>query len=162
MKPTLFTIVRSGRGELSTMSRPRGGDWLVDEMTALDAMGIDVLVSTLTTAEQAELELLAEPDSARDAGLRFISFPIPDRSVPDAHEYRSLVYELHDALNGGRRVVIHCRMGIGRSSLVAAGVLAAEGLRGNDAWEMVADARGLPVPDTELQRTWLSEVTETW
>ena len=44
---------RSGPGRLSTMARPRGGDWLADEMAALRRRGVDVLVCALTDPELA-------------------------------------------------------------------------------------------------------------
>jgi protein-tyrosine phosphatase len=66
-----------------------------------------------------------------------------------------LVTELVDELAGGRHVVVHCRMGIGRSSTVVAGVLMAQGVQARDAWKAVSDARGLEVPDTPEQRRWL-------
>jgi protein-tyrosine phosphatase len=131
-------------------------------MGKLRGLGVDVLVSTLTQSEEAELELLDESSAARTSGLNYITFPIMDRNVPDALQFRSLVYDLHTALHEQLNVAIHCRMGIGRSSLVAAGVLMLEGLRGPEAWATVADARGLPVPDTEFQRSWLQQVAETW
>jgi hypothetical protein len=39
MRPVLFTINRGGRGRLSTMARPRGGDWLTDELAGLAIAG---------------------------------------------------------------------------------------------------------------------------
>jgi hypothetical protein len=57
MKPTIFLIERSGTGKLGTMARPRGNDWLGDEMEALRDVGLDVLVSMLTSTEAADLEL---------------------------------------------------------------------------------------------------------
>jgi protein-tyrosine phosphatase len=146
---------------LSTMARPRGGDWLSDEMEALSSSGVGVLVSTLTPSEEAELDLSGESASAVSAGLEYISFPIQDRGVPEATMFRELVRKLRAALEGGSHVVIHCRMGIGRSSLVAAGVLVAEGTEGPAAWAAISDARGLPVPDTEAQRDWLNAVNDS-
>jgi protein-tyrosine phosphatase len=52
-------------------------------------------------------------------------------------------------------VAIHCRAGIGRSSLVAAAVLVLKGWIAADALAAIATARRLPVPDTELQRQWV-------
>ncbi|MFF3286479.1 hypothetical protein [Streptomyces sp. NPDC003023] len=48
MRPALFTVDLPGPGRLSTMARPRGNDWLEDEMIALNDYGTDVLVSALT------------------------------------------------------------------------------------------------------------------
>lgn len=53
----MFTIRRRRRGRLSTMARPRGGDWLTGELGDLAIAGVDVVVSLLTDAEAAELDL---------------------------------------------------------------------------------------------------------
>jgi hypothetical protein len=44
MTSRLHTVRRCGPGRLSTMARPRGGDWLADELAALRRRGVDVLV----------------------------------------------------------------------------------------------------------------------
>ena len=46
------------------MARPRGGDWLADEMRALSEAGADILVSALTTDEANELDLARERTAA--------------------------------------------------------------------------------------------------
>lgn len=65
MRPALFTISRGGRGRLSTMARPRGGDWLTDELADLAMAGVGVLVSLLADAEAAELDLSMKPTLPR-------------------------------------------------------------------------------------------------
>ena len=161
MKPTLFVIERDGPGRLATMACPRGGDWLDDEVEALQTEGVDVLVSVLTNSELAELQLSAEPELARQAGLTYISFPIPDRGAPEVAAATDLVGRLEERLAGGEFIVVHCRAGIGRSSLIAAAVLVREGLSPAEAWERISAARGLSVPDTETQRAWLAAFART-
>src|SRR5262245_53178012 len=103
------------------MARPAGGEWLGDEIQALRASGVDVLVSLLTWVEQVELELLDEEAWCQWHGLRYISFPIEDRGVPTSHRQTlELLEQLRSLLAAGQQVVIHCRQGVGRSSLVAA------------------------------------------
>jgi protein-tyrosine phosphatase len=155
MRATIFTVASSWPGTLSTMARPRGGEWLADEMAALRVAGTDILVSMLTASELRELELTEEAASAEASGIRFISLPTPDRGTPGAKAFRALVTELVEELASGRHVVVHCRMGIGRSSLVAAGCLLAQGMAAEEAWAAISDARGLAVPDTPEQRRWL-------
>jgi hypothetical protein len=72
MRPTLFTVDQPSPGRLSIMAKPRGGDWLTDEMAALHAAGVDILVCALTTAELHEVDLTEEPSTARDSGLEFV------------------------------------------------------------------------------------------
>jgi protein-tyrosine phosphatase len=76
---------------------------------------------------------------------------------PDAQQFCNLPRELQAALEAGKRVVVHSRMGIGRSSLVAAGLLVAEGKTVPEAFE-VSTARGMPVPDTDAPWRWLQPV----
>jgi protein-tyrosine phosphatase len=142
-------------GRLSTMARPRGGEWLAEEMEALARDGVDRLVCLLTDSELIELDLVNEPTLAREAGLEFVRLPVSDLEVPGAGPTAALAKDLAQSLLGDRHVVIHCRAGIGRSSVLAAAVLVVEGLTPEDAWARVAEARGLPVPDTEAQRAFV-------
>ena len=107
MKPTLFVIERDGPGRLATMACPRGGDWLDDEVEALQTEGVDVLVSVLTNSELAELQLSAEPELARQAGLTYISFPIPDRGAPEGAAATDLAGQLEERLTGGEFIVVN-------------------------------------------------------
>jgi len=159
MKPTLFTIPRPGPGQLATMARPRGGDWLTDELSSLRRAGVDVLVCALTDPELLELGLTDEPAASHTAKLEFIAIPIPDRGVPDPAAVTPILEVLHGHLAAGRHVVIHCRNGIGRASLLAAALLLREGLHPHQAWDRITAARGLPVPDTDQQRAWLDQLT---
>ncbi|MFC9324105.1 tyrosine protein phosphatase [Kitasatospora sp. NPDC057015] len=154
MRPTLFTLDVPGPGRLSTMAKPRGGDWLEDEMTALGAHGVDVLVCALTRAEREELGLTDEPRAAAAAGLRFVEIPIPDRTVPDPATVLPILRSLAEELRAGAHVVTHCRAGIGRSSLLAAALLILRGTDPDTAWARLEEARGLAVPDTAEQRAW--------
>ncbi|MCF2527623.1 protein-tyrosine phosphatase family protein [Yinghuangia soli] len=156
MRPTLFTVEVPGPGRLGTMAKPRGGDWLADEMRALAAAGVDVLVCALPAGERAELGLAAEAREAVAAGLRFTAIPIPDRHVPDLARVLPVLRTLAGQLRGGAHVVTHCRFGIGRASLLAASLLVLNGVAPETAWARLAAARGLPVPDTDEQRAWVS------
>ncbi|GAA2780397.1 tyrosine protein phosphatase [Kitasatospora paracochleata] len=153
MRPELFTVDIPGPGRLSTMARPRGNDWLADEMAALKDHGVDILVCALTGPELDELGLVDEPRAATAAGLEFVAIPIPDLTVPDLTILPTL-RGLAERLHGGAHVVTHCRAGIGRSSLLAAALLILNGTDADTAWKHIERARGLAVPDTAEQREW--------
>lgn len=158
MRVVTYEVERSGPGRLAISARPRGGDWLGEELVALREAGVDTIVSMLTPAEAYELELDEEAQQARSAGLEFLALPTPDRAVPGSSAFRDLLGQILRRLRDEQSVVVHCRMGIGRSSLVVVGVLRAEGLGATEAWSAVASARGLPVPDTPEQRRWLDHL----
>jgi hypothetical protein len=63
--------------------------------------------------------------------------------VPDPAVVTPVLEVLHGHLAAGAHVVIHCRNGIGRSSLLAAALLLREGLDPSQAWDCIATARGL-------------------
>lgn len=159
MRPALFTISRAGRGRLSTVARPRGGDWLSDEFGDLATAGVNVVVSLLSDAEAAELDLRHEADAAEAAGIEFHRLPTPDRQVPDRDATLALGRLLVQRLDAGASVAVHCRQGIGRSSTLAAAVLVLEGADAADTWNRVSAARGLPVPDTNEQRDFINTLT---
>ncbi|WP_040807218.1 phosphatase domain-containing putative toxin [Nocardia concava] len=158
MRPTRYTVDRQGPGRLSIMAKPRGGEWLEDEMAALKSCGVDILVCALTPAELDECGLAAEPHTARNAGLHFVPLPIPDRGVPDRESILPTLRHLAAELTNGAHILTHCRYGIGRASLLAASLLVLTGTAPTAAWNGVEKARGLPVPDTPEQRDWIGEL----
>ncbi|MEU6827541.1 hypothetical protein ABZ894_02710 [Nocardia beijingensis] len=158
MHPNFYTVDHRGPGRLSIMAKPRGGEWLEDEMTALKASGVDHLVCALTAAELYECDLGAEERTAREAGLQFVSIPIVDRGVPDQASVLPTLRHLAAELNDGAHVLTHCRFGIGRASLLAAALLVLNGTDPDTAWNRLEQARGLTVPDTPDQREWTNEL----
>ena len=159
MKADLFWIPGPWRGRLAIASRPRGGDWLDDEASAWRQADIDVVVSLLENDEAAQLDLLRERQAAEDHAINFISFPIPDRGVPSSmQEAVSLIAGIGAQLDAGKNVAVHCRQGIGRSGLIAAGVLMTSGASPGEAMQIVSSARGISVPETLAQRQWTEQL----
>lgn len=162
MTCVVYWVGRAAGLRLGIMPRPRGGEWLEDEIRSLRAQGVEVVVSLLTADEVEELSLGKEPALCQAEGLEFLVFPIEDRGVPSSAEEASrFVLALHERAAQGRSVVIHCRGGIGRAATVAALVLAAHGIPGEAAFEQVAEARGCAVPDTPEQRAWAAAMSQT-
>jgi protein-tyrosine phosphatase len=152
----VFWINPGANGRLAIVPRPRGAEWLANDLSALRRDGIDILVSLLTTAEAAELGLSLEQALCEEAGMEFRSFPIPDRCVPDSHrDLRELAEELATERRHGKNIGAHCRAGIGRSSLLLAAVLCVEGISPEHAFRLISNGRGLQVPDTPEQAEWL-------
>jgi protein-tyrosine phosphatase len=155
MKAEIYPIAGVPAGRLAIMPRPRAGDWLEDEVASWRGSGLDVIVSLLEDGEVAELGLQQEQELCEQAGLTFLRLPIPDRALPGSRqEVARLVEALVDRLRQGCGVGIHCRIGVGRSALIAACVLSARGMPLDAAWAAIAKARGLSVPDTAEQRAW--------
>jgi protein-tyrosine phosphatase len=159
MTPDLFRIPASWRGTLAVVTRPRGGDWLEDEVSGWRRAGLDIVISLLEKDEAAQLELDHEADVAKSKGIEFVSFPIPDRGVPaSTREALVLLTKTVAALEEGKSVAVHCRQGIGRSGMLAAGLLVTSGVAPDNAIGVVSAARGLTIPETPAQLDWIKHL----
>ena len=156
VKATIYSVPSAVPNRIAIVARPRGGDWLCDELSALSNEGIDVLVSMLTDEESNELGLDREPEECRAATIRFFNIPIPDRSVPaDKDDFLGNVEKLATMVREGRFVGVHCRASIGRSSVLVVSILVRLGWGANEAFDAVELARGCSIPDTPEQRQWV-------
>jgi protein-tyrosine phosphatase len=161
MGPKLYWIDVSPGGRLAISARPRGGDWLEDEIEGWRKEGVNVVVSLLTKAENEELDLATEASLTMRKGIEFHSFPIEDRGVPKSSaSVEKLVEQLSGEIHDGKSVVIHCRQGVGRSSLILAAVMVAAGEDLRQALSQISQARGVEVPETIEQRNWLSQFSK--
>ena len=143
-------------GKLALAARPRGGDWLDDEIADWKRAGISSVLSLLTPDEERDLDLLKEASLAKKQGLEFTSFPIPDRQVPRSEaELGHVLDKMNTVLASGRDILVHCRQGVGRTGLVAACLLVKAGMSPGGAVETVSAARGVAVPETIEQRGWI-------
>lgn len=162
MKVEFYWVDGPWPGKLAVSPRPRGGDWLEDEIAAWHRSGIDSVVSLLTSDEEQSLDLKREAVAAKAQKMNFISYPIPDLQVPGSPtELSSLLEQMNADLSAGKSVLIHCRQGIGRSGLVAACLLTTKGLDPASAVKRVSKARGLQVPETREQRQWIDHYAAT-
>jgi protein-tyrosine phosphatase len=154
---TVFWINPGANGRLGIVQRPRGNEWLQDDLTALRRDGVDILVSMLTRTEAIELGLAREQVLCEAIGIEFRSLPILDHSVPTAHrEMHELAEALATERRHGKNIGAHCCAGIGRSSLLLAAVLCTEGISPERAFCLISKGRGLQVPDTPEQAEWLA------
>ena len=136
--------------------RPRGEDWLNDELLRYKRSGVEVLVSLLEPNEAAWLGLTDEGPLAEATGMHFLSYPILDVHVPaNIATFRVFVAGLTDRLRAGERIGVHCRGSIGRSTVTAACTLIHLGWNAKQALKAIQAARGCVVPDTEEQMRWI-------
>jgi protein-tyrosine phosphatase len=161
MRADIYEINGPWPGKLAIVPRPRAGDWLEDEVRVSRSAGVDVVVSLLGADEIAELGLAREPEDCHAHHITWIHFPIRDRDVPAAPPaLEALAQELEGCLGEGKNVAVHCRVGIGRSSLLCACILVLGGLSPEEAFHRITAARGCAVPDTVEQREWVASFAQ--
>jgi protein-tyrosine phosphatase len=141
---------------VAILPRPRGYDWLSDDIAAARRAGVDVIASALTEPESRELGLSEEAKCCSESAIEFLSFPIEDRSLPDSERtLDAFLDSLDERVEQGKSVAIHCRAGIGRSSMLCACLLVRQGFSAESAFQKIQVARGCAVPDTTEQRNWV-------
>lgn len=160
MLPTIYEVTSIGAGKLSVMAKPVSGEWVEEQFAGLRQLGVDHVVSLLEFYEQFEVGLGDEESLCEKNGMRYTSFPIVDRDVPNTVEALDLAAALHQDILGGEHVVIHCRAGIGRTGVIASAVLVSAGYFSGEALHIVSFARGVLVPDTDEQDKWVRSLED--
>jgi protein-tyrosine phosphatase len=161
MTPDIYWIRDIEPYRLAIMPRPRGGEWLTDEITGWSNSGIRVVACLLHAYEIEELGIREAAQHCMRAGIEYRCFPIPDRGVPErASDFLAFIDALTASIRAGTSAAIHCRAGIGRSSLAAAAVMLRLGVAAADVFSMISKARGLSVPDTPQQAEWLHALSK--
>lgn len=156
MLPTVYWVRDIERGRLAVVTRPDPAYGLPQQMQALRAAGLDVLVSMLQGDEAKRLGLAWEASVAEEAGLAFHNLPTDDFGVPPSFEAAGvLIGTVAAELEAERAVGVHCFAGRGRSPLFAAAVLVHLGAEPDTAIDAVSEARGRRIPETEAQRQWV-------
>lgn len=159
MNLELFSVPGPWQGRLAIVMRPRGGDWLEAEVSEWHRARLDVVVSLLEQHEVDQFELSQEGEVAESRNIHFVSFPIPDRGVPASTKTAlSFLHRITTKLDEGKNVAIHCRQSVGRSGLVAAGLLITSGMSVDQGVDLVSSARGQGIPETELQLHWIKHL----
>ena len=96
--------------------------------------------------------------------IRFRRFPIRDVSVPSPKRLEEALAALEDSAAAGRRAVVHCWGGVGRTgTVVGCHLMQHLGLNGEEAleriaeeWQGVAKSRRVPhSPETEEQAAYV-------
>jgi protein tyrosine/serine phosphatase len=158
MKTRIFWL----NDNLGIMSRPLGDDDLMEEIEHWKKLEINTIVSFLTDEENEELGLEYERMDCRREGFEFIKFPIEDRQVPDSYlKTKELVNVLVDKINENQKILMHCRGGIGRVSIIASSIFSVlNKISIKESFEQISKIRGLRVPDTDEQILWTEDFFE--
>jgi len=139
------------------------GAWERDldiDLDAAVAWGASAVISLI---EDHEFDLLKVPGlgSAVEArGMRWFHLPIRDIKRPDSRfldQWQVDGPQIHQILNDGGSVVLHCRGGLGRTGTVAAQILVETGIDPTDAIVKVRQARPGAIETTD-QKDYVLEL----
>jgi len=139
-----------------------GAPWDRDLAIDLDRLTrehqVGVLVCLLQEQELVRLGIPTLEADARARGLTVYRLPIPDGGTPEDLE---AVHRLVDAIlaevSSGRRVVVHCAGGLGRSGTIGGCYLVRRGHSPDEALRALVAARGQSCPENDPQRRFIRQ-----
>jgi protein-tyrosine phosphatase len=155
IEPFRIATLTLGQARLGISPLPgRSGDLTADIAMIAD-WGASLVVSM---TGQPEMDAHgARGLSARlvGAGIAHRHFPIPDFGTPERTDERwpALSRDLHQRLDAGEAVLLHCLGGKGRSGLVALRLLVERGMEPRAALRLIREARPGAV-ETAAQEEW--------
>lgn len=138
------------------------------DLDLIKSWGASAVVSLMADEELASLhvEALGSEVEARD--MDWFQLPITDGTMPDAVFECRWVYaglRLRTLLRDGKRILVHCRSGLGRTGLISARLLIELGMAAEEAIAVVNGARPGSLEST-VQKQYLNALSlprnEAW
>ncbi len=99
--------------------------------------GIDAIVNLC--AEYCDLHEIEEK-----TGFEVYYLPIPDENAPDMEELEKAINWLDHAIKSGKKVLVHCRFGIGRTGTFVTAYLIKRGYNIKTASKQMKHTRSCP------------------
>ena len=159
MYTDLYRINLQETGSLSISARPRGHEWLENEISAWSKSGVTHIVSLLEKKEALNLGLRDEAFFSEQAKLSFTNFCIPDMQIPcNSNTFIDLALNLSQEIQSNEWIHIHCRAGIGRSGIMASTILYFLGYEPQEAIDHISHSRNLEIPDTDEQKIFIFDL----
>ena len=123
------------------------GVWARDlptDVSAIHAWGAGLVVTLFEDHEFEMLRVSSLPQVVRAAGMGWIHLPICDQEAPDERFFSAwpdVSNRIHNLLEEGGRILLHCMGGLGRTGTVAAQLLIEAGEQPGSAISRVRAAR---------------------
>ncbi len=148
-------------GRLYLHSMPGRHEKLEQFVSEAERVKLDVVICLASESEvRSKSPAYSAARSSRTLPFQTRDFPIEGFGVPSVEErpaFRDFIQQIAGELHAGKTVLIHCRMGIGRTGTVATCVLLELGLETATAIRSVESAGSRPeVPEQNDLVAWYS------
>lgn len=140
----LLALPQKGAGLLLTPCPGTKGVEPGESLDQLKAAGATALITLMPKSEMARNGVVDLDEWCTERGLSWLHLPIDDEQAP-ADDFRK-AWEVqrttvHELLDAGRVIAIHCKGGSGRTGLMAAQILVERGATKDQATAVVRSLR---------------------
>ena len=128
---------------------------LSTDLQAIRAWGATTVVTLIEDHEFRLLRIESLADEVRAMGMNWLHLPIVDVNIPDRRfedAWLSDGPKLHDRLDAGEKILIHCRGGLGRAGLVAGRILVERGCSAAKAIAQIRSVRPHAIQTSEQEQ----------
>lgn len=150
-----LTLCPGKQGD-SVFGKPWARDLALD-LDAVKSWGADMVLTLIEDHEFDTLAVRGLAEGLRARGMEWLHFQIRDVDVPSADSeghWRGLSRRIHQQLENGGKVMIHCRGGLGRAGTIAALLMIERGWSADAAMAEVRSVRPGAI-ETPEQDQWL-------
>uniref|UniRef100_H2LZB8 Cyclin-dependent kinase inhibitor 3 n=2 Tax=Oryzias latipes TaxID=8090 RepID=H2LZB8_ORYLA len=132
------------------------------DVEELHNQGVQDVLVFCTRGELSRYRVPTLLEAYERRGLTVQHWPIPDGEAPELEQCCRILDELQRHLEGGRKTLIHCFGGLGRSALIAACLLLqlSVTMTASDAIKLLRELRGRGAIQTVKQYNFLHEFRE--
>ena len=138
---------------------------LATDLAAIRLWGAEAVVTLMEDHEFAPLGLCEFSLTIRQEPFEWLLLPVRDLHAPDAEferQWGQARGRIHVLLCSGRRVLLHCRGGLGRTGTVAARLLVEFGVEPEEAIRAVRAARPGAIETTGQEQHVLNYRSQLW
>jgi len=160
--PTVFFPVIGLLDDQIALSPAPRADYLQQEIARWYAEGYRTVVSMLTDQECQRHGLVDEQSQVLAQGMRFYRFAIRDEVAASDTQMLSFIEQLADEKVLEQKLLVHCRGGVGRSSMLIALLAARHGITTDSSFALISQARGEQAPESEVQSNWVKQLAGCW
>lgn len=115
---------------------------LYHDLQCIEDHNIDCIICLIEDFEFDEVQISEYPEEVLKLGIDFIHYQIKDHYIPtNLQTFHQLVLLTLNLLDSGKKILIHCRGGVGRTGVLCACVLIHKGFTGTEAISYVRERR---------------------
>jgi protein-tyrosine phosphatase len=117
---------------------------LDESLKQLKCAGVTALVTLLSDEELQQCGLANFTDAVKNAGFDWFQMPVPDDDVPGQPfetVWQHSEPRIQRHLASGSSVAVHCKGGSGRTGLIAARLMLAQGVSADEAIARIRELR---------------------